>query len=49
MQIQNQSNILKNKTLVDPNGPTRKDLTSAIVPECDVLLASYVVEAREPF
>jgi hypothetical protein len=49
MQIQNQSNILQDKALVDPNGPTRKHITFAIVPECDVLLALHGVEAREPF
>ena len=49
MQIQNQSNILRNKTLIDPNGPTRKHLTFAIVPECDVLLTLYGVKAGEPF
>ena len=49
MQIQNQSNILQNKALVDPNGPTRHNLTFAIVPECDVLLALHGFEVGEPF
>ena len=49
MQIRNQSNILQNKTLVDPNGPTRKHLTFAIVPEYDVLLTLHEVKAGEPF
>ena len=49
MQIWNQSNILQDKTLIDPNGPTRKHLTYAIVPECDVLLTLHGVEAGEPF
>jgi hypothetical protein len=49
MQIQNQSNILQDKTLVDPNVPTRKHLTFAIVPECDVLLTLHGVKDREPF
>jgi hypothetical protein len=32
MQVWNQSNILQDRTLIDPNGPTRKHLTFAIVP-----------------
>jgi hypothetical protein len=34
---------------VDPNGPTIKHLTFAIVPECDILLTLHGVEAGEPF
>jgi hypothetical protein len=49
MQIQDQGNILQDKALVDLNGPTRKHLTFAIVPECDVLLTLHRVEAEEPF
>ena len=48
MQIRSQSNILQNKTLVDPNGPTRKHITFAIVPDCDVLLTLHGIEAGEP-
>jgi hypothetical protein len=49
MKIRDQSNILQDKALVNPNGPTRKHLTFAIVPKCDVLLTLHGVEAREPF
>ena len=49
MQIRNQSNILQDKTLIDPNGLTTKHLTFAIVPESDVLLTLHAVEAKEPF
>ena len=49
MQIWNQSNILQDKTLIDPNGPTRKHLTFAIIPESDLLLTLHGVEAGEPF
>jgi hypothetical protein len=49
MQIQNQSNILQDKTLIDPNTPTRKHLIFAIVPECDVLHTLHGVKAGEPF
>jgi hypothetical protein len=49
MQIRNQSNIFQDKTLVDLNGPTKKPLTFAIIPKCDVLLTLHGVEAREPF
>jgi hypothetical protein len=49
LQIRDQSNILQDKTLIDPNGPTRKHLTFAIVLECDILLTLHGVEAGEPF
>jgi hypothetical protein len=49
MQIQNQNNILQDKSLIDPNGPMRKHLTFAIVPEYNVLLTMHGVEAGEPF
>jgi hypothetical protein len=49
IQIRDQGNILQDKALVDPNGPTRKHLTFAIVLECDVLLTLHGVEAGEPF
>jgi hypothetical protein len=49
MQIRDQSNILQDKALIDPNGPTRKHLTFVVVPECDVLLTLHGVEAGEPF
>jgi len=47
MQVQNQSNILENKTLVDPNGSTRDHLTFAIIP--NLLLALHGVKKGEPF
>ena len=49
MQIQNQRNILENKTFINLNGSTRDHLTFAIVPECDVLLTLHGVKAEEPF
>jgi hypothetical protein len=48
MQIQNQNNILRNKTLVDPSGPARNHLTFDIVLKGDVLLAFHGVEQPEP-
>jgi hypothetical protein len=49
MQIWNLSNVLQDKTLVDPNGTTRKHLTFAIVPKCNTLITLHEVEAGEPF
>jgi hypothetical protein len=48
MQIGNQSNILEYKAPIYPNGATRDNLTSRIVPECNVLLTNHGVNAREP-
>ena len=49
MQIRNQSNILEDKTLIHLNGAKRDNLTSRLIPECDVFLTNYGVEARELF
>jgi hypothetical protein len=48
MQIWNQSNILENNALVHPNGAMRNNITSWLIPECDVFLTNHEVEAREP-
>jgi hypothetical protein len=49
MQIRDQSNILENKAIVHSNGATRNNLTSWLIPECDVFLTNHGVEAGEPF
>jgi hypothetical protein len=43
MQIRVQSNILEYKALVHPNGATRDNLTSRLIPKCDVFLTSHGV------
>jgi hypothetical protein len=49
MQIQNQSNILENKTLVHLNEATRDNLTSRLILKCDVFLNIHGVVTGEPF
>jgi hypothetical protein len=49
IQIRNQSNILKNKTLVHLNRATRYYLTSQLIFECDVFLTNHGVKTGEPF
>jgi hypothetical protein len=49
MQVRNQSNILEDKTLFHSNGATRDNLTSRLIPECDVFLTIHRVEVGELF
>jgi 3-dehydroquinate dehydratase len=48
MQVRNQSNILEYKTLIHSNGAMTDNLTSRLIPECDVFLTNHGVRAREP-
>jgi hypothetical protein len=41
MQIGNQGNILEHKALVHPNGATRDNLTSRLIPESGSTLWRY--------
>jgi hypothetical protein len=48
MQVWNHSDILEYKPLVHSNKATRDNLTSWLIPECDVLFTNHKVEAGEP-